>query len=112
MKRDSKQIRIPEFMQSGNLALANDILEQDSNRVIRIVRMSPKKDPVEQEPISDVVRTKLVQTSNAFSVSEAEAMLDGMPIELIFNRLAKEIEKNQRFAAAITDAMNILKQGE
>lgn len=37
-------------------------------------------------------------------------IVDNIPIELVFNRIGRELERNKQFMKAVTQAMTIIKE--
>ena len=58
--------------------------------------------------VSSIEKEKLQNTVRSMGQEQVMVMLESVPIEMVFNRIGKELERNKAFAKAISNAMSIL----
>ena len=62
-----------------------------------------------EENVTSAQLHSIAQWARGLRRKEAEVVLDNLPLDLIFTKIGKELEKNKRFAESITKAMDIIK---
>ena len=59
--------------------------------------------------VSKAQLESVARVARAFRPEEIEVVLDNIPINYIFDKIGKELEKNRRFSEAILNATDIIK---
>lgn len=103
-----------------------DFLKKNKNNIVveeeKVEGMSKPKDIASDEPIksnqmacpddvkegykmSNAQKEKLVQMAESLNREEIEIVLDCIPVEMMFNKIGQELERNRKFFAAINGAI-------
>ena len=94
---------LPKSSADGDLGCEEENFEDDK------VCSESKEEKVEDKKVSPAQLQSVAQWAKGLRREEAIVVLDNIPLDLIFAKIGKELEKNKRFTEAITNAMDIIK---
>ncbi len=63
---------------------------------------------VEDRTVSPMERDALIRSIKGMSQEQLEIMLDNVPIEMVYNRLGRELERNKAFIRSMKGAMSLI----
>lgn len=112
LKMENKKFQTPEFLkkhtkdsEQDDSAVSVTLYEND----IPIAEAKVRSDSEVPKKMSPMEKEALLATINGFSNEQIDFILDNVPIELVYNRLGRELQRNKEFALAVNNAMKFAK---
>ena len=101
---DTKDFTIPKF----------ELNSQPEDEVIfseeEWKEMSVDSGSIQEEKKIPVAQlNSIAQWARGLRREEAKVAIDNLPLDLIFEKIGRELEKNKKFIEAVTTAMDIVK---
>lgn len=62
----------------------------------------------DSKEVSPMEREAIIQSVRGMNKEQLEIMLDNVPIEMVYNRLGRELERNKAFINSMKNAMSLI----
>lgn len=95
-------IEVPSFLKKT----IDKIEEVNSDAVVSV--NETEIDISDNKELPELEKKEIERVVVGMSQVQIDYLLDNIPIELVYNRVGRELERNKRFAKAITEATKIL----
>lgn len=96
---ETKDFVVPDFSNSEKELILS---EEEWGEICQ------NSDKVERK-ISTAQLNSIAQWTKGLRPEEVLVVIDNLPLDLLFAKIGKELEKNKKFTEAITNAMSIIK---
>lgn len=124
MDRKTSNMQIPTFLQksaekavetSKNYREAysdDEVLTPSTNMTDNteeeLCENNAEYEEAERPSLSSMERDAFVQHVKGMSREQIDIMLDNIPIEMVYNRLGRELERNKAFMNAMKEGMSLI----
>lgn len=103
MKNNATVNDVPEFLKKNMVTMEEKELggpERCENKKRLSITCDSKVSPIEKDA--------LIQSVRGMSREHLDIILDNIPIELVYNRLGRELDRNKAFIKSMKGAMSMV----
>lgn len=116
MNKQNNNIQIPTFLQKATEATeAKTAWEEPAKEAIDEETYAAEENysveenaPVRTNELSAMEKQTLIDHVKGMNKEQLDIMLDNIPIEMVYNRLGRELERNKAFMNSIKDSMALI----
>ena len=116
MNKQNNNIQIPTFLQKASeateakTAWEESVTEEidEETHVARENYSVEENAPERTNGLSAMEKQTLIDHVKGMNKEQLDIMLDNIPIEMVYNRLGRELERNKAFMNSIKDSMALI----
>lgn len=119
MNRQTNNMQVPTFLQKATEAakakttweepVMEAIDPEDNIQEVHVESCETEENPVGRtNGLSAMEKQSLIEHVKGMSREQLDLMLDNIPIEMVYNRLGRELERNKAFMNSIKGSMALI----
>lgn len=103
MKSNMAVNDIPDFLRKNMVSVEENVSECPDGREEKV-----KTSFASDSKVSPIERDALIQSIRGMDREHLDIILDNIPIELVYNRLGRELDRNKAFIKSMKGAMSMV----